>query len=70
MVSITKASGMPFVLEMKTHLKTDYCDNFEFVATGAMGNSQNRFGDFTDTVKLPLYEVVWAVPGEGCPPPD
>jgi hypothetical protein len=56
---------MPLVLEMKIHLKTDCCDNIEFVATGAMGNSQNWFGVFTDTVKLPLHEVVWAVHGGG-----
>jgi hypothetical protein len=55
MASNTKASGMPFVLEMKNHLKTDCCDNIEIVATGAMGNSQKRFGDFTDTVKIPSH---------------
>lgn len=42
---------MPFVLNIKIHLKTDCYDNIEIVATGAMGNSQIRFGDFTDTVK-------------------
>jgi hypothetical protein len=55
MASNTKASGMPFVLEMKIHLKTDSCDNIEIVTMGAMGNSQNRFGDFTDTVKIPSH---------------
>jgi hypothetical protein len=57
MASNTKASGMPLVLEMKIHLKTDCYDNIEFVATGAMGNSQNWFGVFTDTVKFPLHMV-------------
>jgi len=49
MVSNTTATGVPFVLEIKTHLKTDYYENIAVVATGRLGNSRKGFGVFTDT---------------------
>jgi hypothetical protein len=57
------ANDMPFVLLKKNRSITGCYNNIELVTAVPMGNSRKRFGLFTDTVKLPLHEVVWAVPG-------